>query len=91
MDSIDSSIVQNHMSPKEEKIQILSFKDFKGFKEILNIKDRYKIGKTIGSGSFGQVRLALHRKANVKCAIKIINKSKVAEHAIFQNLMDNEL
>jgi len=35
----------------------MNFKDFKGFKKIKNIKDRYKIGHVLGEGSFGQVRL----------------------------------
>jgi hypothetical protein len=38
----------------EEKVKyILSFKDFKGLKYIENIKDRYKIGRVLGEGSFG--------------------------------------
>jgi hypothetical protein len=32
---------------------MLSFKDFKGFKKVENVKDRYKIGKILGEGSFG--------------------------------------
>ena len=70
---------------------ILSFKDFKGFKQVKNIKDRYKIGRVLGEGSFGQVRIALHRQAEVKCAIKIIRKDKIDEHDILQELMKNEL
>ena len=62
--------------------KVMSFKDFRGFKVVTNIKDRYKIGRIIGEGSFGQVRLCLHRGANVKGAIKIIHKSKIAEHEI---------
>ena len=62
--------------------KLLSFKEFRGFKSIDNIKERYKIGRVIGEGSFGQVRIALHRQANVKSAIKIIRKDKIAEHEI---------
>ena len=60
----------------------MNFKDFRGFKAVTNIKDRYKIGKVIGEGSFGQVRIGLHRQAHIKCAIKIIKKDKVGEHEI---------
>ena len=59
---------------------MLSFKDFKGLKYVENIKERYKIGRVLGEGSFGQVRIALHRLAGVKCAIKIIRKDKINEH-----------
>jgi len=69
----------------------MNFKDFRGFKNVANIKDRYKIGKVLGEGSFGQVRIALHRQAKIKCAIKIIRKDKVGEHQLLQMLMDNEL
>lgn len=61
---------------------IMSFKDFRGFKKIDNIKERYKIGQILGEGSFGQVRLAIHKKADIKCAIKIIQKAKVNEHKV---------
>jgi serine/threonine protein kinase len=33
--------------------RILSFKDFKGFKKVDDIKSRYKVGKVLGQGSFG--------------------------------------
>jgi calcium-dependent protein kinase len=32
---------------------ILTFKDFRGFKKVQNIKERYKIGRVLGEGSFG--------------------------------------
>jgi serine/threonine protein kinase len=70
---------------------ILNFKDFKGFKKVVNIKMRYKIGRVIGEGSFGQVRIALHRQANLKCAIKIIRKDKIEQHKVLQDLIRGEL
>ena len=85
---IGSESVLNSVQRKEK---ILSFKDFKGFKKVKNVKDRYKIGKILGEGSFGQVRIALHRQANMKCAIKVIRKDKIMEHSILQELMQNEL
>jgi serine/threonine protein kinase len=57
--------------------RILSFKDFKGFKKASNINDNYKLGETLGKGSFGEVRKAHHIKANVDCAIKIIKKKAI--------------
>ena len=56
-----------------------------------NIKSIYKIGHVLGEGSFGSVRVGLHRKANVKCAIKIINKDKINSHPVYKKLMMDEL
>ena len=70
---------------------ILTFKDFRGFKKVQNIKERYKIGRVLGEGSFGQVRIAMHRAADIKCAVKIIRKDKINEHQILIELMKNEL
>ena len=79
------------MSTDQKFEYILNYKDFKGFKKIKNIKERYKIGKVLGSGSFASVRIAQHRKANVKCAIKIIKKDKVESQPILMDLMKSEL
>ena len=38
---------------------------------------KYKIGKTLGHGSFGKVKLAKHILTGVEVAIKIINRSKI--------------
>jgi calcium-dependent protein kinase len=90
-DSIEASTKDSLFSGEQKLQRILNFKDFRGFKEIQNIKDRYKIGKVLGEGSFGQVRIAMHRQAEVKCAIKIIRKDKISEHEILEQLMKNEL
>ena len=77
---------------KDERIHhILNFKDFRGIKKANNIKDRYKIGRVLGEGSFGQVRIAMHRQANYKCAIKVIRKDKFENRKILESLMRNEL
>ncbi len=57
--------------------RIISFKDFKGFKKIDDILEYYQLFNTLGSGSFGEVVRAEHKKANVECAIKIIKKKKI--------------
>lgn len=71
--------------------RIISFKDFKGFKKIDDISQYYTFFKTLGSGSFGEVKKAEHVKASVDCAVKIIKKKKIAEHKILTDLMHNEL
>ena len=56
------NLEQTHSNPATRRLkQVLSFKDFKGFKKIDDIKKRYKIGRMLGEGSFGTVRIALHR------------------------------
>ena len=47
-DSLANSMISN----KNYK-QILNFKDFRGFKKVENIKERYAIGSVLGQGSFG--------------------------------------
>eukprot|EP01056_Protomagalhaensia_sp_Gyna25_P004842 Protomagalhaensia_sp_Gyna_25__4841@NODE_4_length_9419_cov_51_362367_g3_i0_p3_GENE_NODE_4_length_9419_cov_51_362367_g3_i0NODE_4_length_9419_cov_51_362367_g3_i0_p3_ORF_typecomplete_len512_score50_08Pkinase/PF00069_25/1_1e80Pkinase_Tyr/PF07714_17/1_2e50Pkinase_Tyr/PF07714_17/1_5e03Kinaselike/PF14531_6/2_7e20Kdo/PF06293_14/2e08AdenylateSensor/PF16579_5/8_9e03AdenylateSensor/PF16579_5/1_1e07APH/PF01636_23/2_2e05WaaY/PF06176_11/1_4e05YrbLPhoP_reg/PF10707_9/1_5e05Pkinase_fungal/PF17667_1/2_9e05Pkinase_ len=37
----------------------------------------YRMGYTLGVGTFGRVKLALHEKTNQKVAIKIINRAKM--------------
>ena len=76
---------------KEQRI--LSYKDYKGFKKVSDdfIKDRYLVEKQIGNGSFGKVFKALHKKADVICAIKQIKKTSIEQHEILVNLMHNEL
>lgn len=39
----------------------------------------YNIQKTIGEGTFGKVKLAIHIPTNQYVAIKILNKSKIED------------
>lgn len=71
--------------------RILGFKASKGFKKIKKITDSYQLGKELGSGSFGSVRLAQHKASKVMVAIKIIKKQLLRESEIYQELMRNEL
>ena len=70
---------------------MLSFKDFKGFKKSVDINTKYMLYETLGKGSFGEVRKALHVKAQVPCAMKIIKKREIEKHQILVDLMHNEL
>ena len=46
-------------------------------RKIADINQRYHLGNVIGSGTFGQVRYAVHKKLNLICAIKIIDKKHI--------------
>ena len=79
------------MNSRQRFQHVLSFKEYKGFKLVANMKERYKIGKVLGEGSFGQVRIAEHRQAKVKCAIKIIKKNRITTSQTLVGLMQDEL
>ena len=51
-----------------------------------NISKEYIFGKTIGTGSFGQVRLAIHKATKQARAVKIIQKSKVDTKVLFNEI-----
>ena len=42
-----------------------------------NISKEYTLGKTIGKGAYGQVRLAIHKATKQTRAVKILPKSKI--------------
>ena len=52
---------------------------------ILTNKDRdigdYTIGKTIGEGTFGKVKLGIHKMTGEKVAIKILEKKRIIDVA----------
>lgn len=43
------------------------------------MKDFYKIGKMIGSGAFGDVRVCLHISTDQQRAVKIMHKANMTE------------
>eukprot|EP01017_Pseudomicrothorax_dubius_P022954 TRINITY_DN2469_c0_g3_i1.p1 TRINITY_DN2469_c0_g3~~TRINITY_DN2469_c0_g3_i1.p1 ORF type:complete len:748 (+),score=112.07 TRINITY_DN2469_c0_g3_i1:567-2810(+) len=53
-------------SPIEEKVQTVG---------------HYQIGKTIGEGTFGKVKLGIHLLTGEKVAVKILEKDKIADAA----------
>jgi serine/threonine protein kinase len=70
---------------------MITFRDFKGFKKVDDIRELYSMGAQLGKGSFGEVRKALNLKLKLECAVKIIKKASVNRHQILVNLMHNEL
>ena len=45
----------------------------------MSIIGNYKIEKTIGQGTFGKVKLAVHQLTGEKVAVKILEKDRIAD------------
>jgi calcium-dependent protein kinase len=52
--------------------------------------DIYRLGKLLGTGSFGEVRLCVHRETSIKRAVKIIRKDLLTSPKQRESL-DNEI
>lgn len=66
-------------------------KDFKRFKYVSNISDKYKMGAVLGQGAFGKVLRCTHRDSGTEFAIKVMEKKKVRERKVYVQLLENEL
>ena len=51
----------------------------------------YRMQRKLGEGVFGTVFEAIHIKADIACAIKVISKTKLREHKVHEELMIQEL
>jgi 5'-AMP-activated protein kinase catalytic alpha subunit len=47
----------------------------------LKVVGNYNIGKTIGQGTFGKVKLGFHDYTNEKVAVKILEKDRIKDVA----------
>lgn len=74
-----------------KKKKTLNIYDYKKFKFMKNIDQRYKFGKVIGQGAFGLVRLCSHNASNKEFAIKIMTKKQIEKQKIYVQLLQNEL
>ncbi|CAA2935280.1 CBL-interacting serine threonine- kinase 23 [Olea europaea subsp. europaea] len=52
---------------------------------------RYKLGRTLGEGSFVKVKFARNVETNENVAIKILNKEKVLKHKMIGQAMANKM
>jgi len=59
-------------------------------KILINDMTQYDIGAQIGEGTFGKVKLAIHKLTNEKVAIKILDKYKIKNEEN-QKRIDNEI
>ena len=49
------------------------------FSEYRYIKDYYKIGHTLGQGSFATVKKCKNKQTGKKCAVKVLYKKKLSD------------
>jgi serine/threonine protein kinase len=75
--------------PKLEKI--LTMRDYKKFKKIHDISQKYSFGIILGQGAFGLVQKCTLSGTSLEFAIKIIGKDSVSKNQILMNLLENEL
>lgn len=65
------------------KQRTLNMKDFKRFKYVSNISEKYKMGTVLGQGAFGKVLRCTHRDSGTEFAIKVMEKKKVRERKVY--------
>ena len=75
--SPDRAITPLTKTPKSPN----TLKDVEEVIDSLNLKQigQYRIGKALGEGTFGTVRLGQHMETKQKVAIKILEKTKIAQ------------
>ena len=87
--SFDRKLTASQREASQQRI--LSFAAYKGFKQLDNYTNNYKMTKQLGQGAFGTVWAAVHKQARAPCAVKIVSKRKLKEMEVYQELMMNEL
>jgi len=72
---------------KEEEFKIKAG-DFVS-KKVGKIRDHYRIGKVLGSGAFGEVRLCLHKDTQTQRAVKVLRKNLLDDKEM--DMLKNEI
>lgn len=83
--------LQRRQTCSVKKAKPLSMNDYKKFKSIDNIEQKYTLGGFLGSGAFGQVRKCTHIDTGNEFAIKVMQKDMVQKRKIYLKLLENEL
>lgn len=53
------------------------------------LRDHYRIGKILGAGAFGEVRICVHKDSNTQRAVKVLRKSAMDEEE--ERMLFNEI
>jgi calcium-dependent protein kinase len=73
------------MDNEEFKVSASSFV----IKKVGKIRDHYRIGKVLGSGAFGEVRLCLHKDTQTQRAVKVLRKNLLDDKEM--DMLKNEI
>eukprot|EP00033_Pygsuia_biforma_P002992 GCRY01003293.1.p1 GENE.GCRY01003293.1~~GCRY01003293.1.p1 ORF type:complete len:695 (-),score=200.40 GCRY01003293.1:1070-3154(-) len=76
----------------EEKVRPVACyeaKDSSGSKKLF--AGNYVLGKTLGNGSFGKVKLATHRQTGEKVAVKLVKKSELSKNKYKSKAISREI
>ena len=69
----------------------LSMNDYKQFKYIDQIQQKYQFGEELGKGAFGKVLRCKHLGSGSDFAIKIMEKKMIRQRKVYVQLLENEL
>ena len=91
--SADEESIKEFVNKKEPRRRrtTLNMHDYKAFKMINNIKQRYIFGRILGKGAYGRVRKCKHKDTGKSLAIKIMDKKSIINEEICKELLENEL
>jgi len=70
-----------------ERLQMFKVKPGKRLK--FKLKD-FKLKETVGTGTFGRVMLAKHRKSGTHCVLKILRKSKILQQRQLEHIVSEK-
>jgi serine/threonine protein kinase len=65
--------------------------DYKQFKYIESIQEKYQFGDELGKGAFGKVLRCKHLDSGSDFAIKIMEKKMIRQRKVYVQLLENEL
>lgn len=77
-------------SDENGKVECPGKSVFSHGKNMLSFKDKYELGKTLGVGTYGVVKSAIHKATGEKVAIKIIDR-EVDKSELHSKMINNEI
>ena len=91
----DGKALLRTMTPARATIiheaKMIDFRRFRGVRTVTSFEQFYEKTKILGAGNFGHVYEARNLKADVVCAVKIMQKRKVCSDAAGREFIKKEL